>query len=101
MFAVIRRYNINPGTADRITQRVNESFLPQMRSVRGFVGYWLVKADESSIVSVSIFEERDGAEESNRLASTWVRENIQHMIKTAPVILTGEILAHDIAAVTS
>lgn len=100
MYSVIRRYNINPGTADKIIQRVNESFLPELRNVPGFVGYWLVKADEGSIVSVSIFEERDGAEQSNRLASTWVRGNIQHMIKTTPVILTGEILAHEMTAIT-
>ena len=45
-------------------------------------------------MSVSTFEDRAGAEASTRAATEWVRNNVGSMIKTAPVIITGEVVAH-------
>ena len=94
MFAVIRRYNTQVGSADKIEQRVRDGFLPLVSRLPGFVSYDLVRSSDGSLVSTSVFESRQSAEDSNRLASDWVHENLASLIRTAPVILSGEVIVH-------
>ncbi len=93
MYAAIRRYNIAPGTADLIVQRVTDGFLPLVSQSPGFVAYYLVNPGDGTIVSVSVFEDRSGAEASTRLTTDWVREHLAHAIRTAPVIVAGPVVA--------
>ena len=92
MYAVIRRYNAHPGMAERIVQRVQADFVPQLSRIPSFVAYYVVSADDGGMVSMSIFEDRAGAEEANHLSSDWVRRNVATMVKTAPVIVTGTVV---------
>jgi heme-degrading monooxygenase HmoA len=97
MYAVIRRYNIAPGSADTIVQRVNEQFLPSVSQAPGFVAYYVVDPGDGTIASVSIFDDRAGADASTRLATEWVRQSVGSAIKTAPVIITGQVVAQSAA----
>ena len=94
MYAAIRRYNVNDGAAESIAERVNTDFLPRLRQSPGFISYVLVDGGDNTIASISVFEDKRGAEESNRAASEWVKQNLSHLVKTAPVILSGEVKAH-------
>ncbi len=93
MFAAIRRYNTFEGAAATIATRVNEEFLPKVRQMPGFIGYYAVNGGDGTLVTVSLFEDRAAAEESTRMATTWARERLNHLVKTAPVISTGEVVA--------
>ncbi len=93
MYAVIRRYNIAPGSADTIVQKVNESFLPLISQAPGFIGWHLINPGDGTIASISIFEDKAGAEASTKTATDWVRQNLASLIRTAPVIMTGEVVA--------
>ena len=92
MFAVIRRYNTHQGAAEKIVQRVREGFIPLISKLPGFVSYDVVRAADGTLLSVSVFETREAADESNRLASDWVHDNLASLIRTAPVILSGDLL---------
>ncbi len=94
MHAAIRRYNMFPGAIDTIRTRVNEELLPTMRQLPGFVAYYVVDGGDGTLIAVSVFEERAGADESTRQATTWARERLSHLVRTAPVISTGEVIAH-------
>src|SRR5918997_506584 len=94
MFAVIRRYNTHEGSAEKIEQRVREGFVPLISRLPGFVSYDLVRSAEGSLVSTSVFETRQAAEQSNHLASDWVHDNLASLIRTAPVILSGDVMVH-------
>ena len=94
MYAAIRRYNGFEGAASQIAARVNEEFLPTIRQLPGFLGYHLVDGGDGTLVSISLFEDRATADESTRVATAWVRERLGHMIRTAPVISTGTVVAH-------
>ena len=100
MFAVIRRYNTHEGTADRIVQRVRDGFIPLISKLPGFVSYDVVRAADGCLVSMSVFETRQAAEDSNRLASDWVHDNLASLIRTAPIILSGEVMVHHPGAAT-
>ena len=95
MYTVIRRYITQPGASGTIAQRVREGFLPIISEMPGFVSYYLVTAGDDSIVSVSTFEDREGADASTRAATDWARQNIGSLVRNAPIIITGEtVLRH-------
>ena len=94
MFAVIRRYNAHENSAARIEQRVRDGFVPLISRLPGFVSYDVVRSTDGTLISVSVFESRQSADDSNRLASDWVHENLASLIRTAPVILSGDVMVH-------
>ena len=94
MYAAIRRYNAVKGAAETIAHRVNEEFLPMVRQLPGFAGYYVIDPGDGTLISVSLFDERASAEESTRVATGWARERLSHLITTAPVISTGRVVAH-------
>ena len=101
MFAVIRRYNTHEGTTEKIVQRVREGFVPLISGLPGFVSYDVVRAADGSLLSMSVFETRDAADASNRLASDWVHDNLASLIRTAPVILSGDVMVHHPSSATA
>lgn len=98
MYAAIRRYNAARGASQTIVDRVNDEFLPRVKEEAGFVAYYVVDPGDGTLVSVSLFDDRAGAERSTRSATAWVRERLGHLITTAPVIITGEVAASAAAA---
>jgi hypothetical protein len=93
MYATVRRYDgvTDPQEAGR---RVNEGFVPIISTVPGFVAYDWVDAGDGVMVSTSVFESRDGAEESNRKAADWVKGNLAPLLPNPPQITAGEVVAY-------
>ena len=98
MHAAIRQYQVDPGSVDEITRGVNEGLLPLMKDVSGFQAYYALDAGGGRIASVSVFEDRAGAEESSRLAADWVRQNMASLFPNPPEVLQGEVVAHEAAS---
>jgi hypothetical protein len=48
------------------------------------------------VVSVSIFEDRAGADESNRIAAEWVGQNQAAMLPNLPEVIAGEVGASEL-----
>jgi hypothetical protein len=58
---------------------------------RSSLAFWLITG-EGILASVSVFEMKDKAEESNRMAASWVKESLPGLL--GPVeITTGEAVA--------
>jgi len=45
------------------------------------------------MISTSVFQDRSSAEESNKKAAGWVRENLASMFPNSPEITAGEVVA--------
>ncbi len=93
MYAAIRRFEgiSNPG---EIGRKVNESFLPLISRIPGFVAYYWVDAGGGVVISTGIFQDKAGAEESNRLGFEWLEKNNLAHLLPAPQISVGEVLVH-------
>ena len=91
MYVAIRRYKMDPGTVDELIQRVNEGFVPIISQAPGFTAYYVLDAGNGMVASISIFADRAGAEESNRMAADWVRQNLASLLPSPPEITAGEI----------
>ena len=93
MYVTVRRYEgvTDPAEAGR---RVAEGFVPLVSGIPGFVAYYWVDAGGGVMVSTSVFEERSGAEESNRTAVDWARQNLATLLPNPPQISAGEVVAY-------
>ncbi len=84
MHAAIRQYRVDPGSVDEIVRRVNEGLLPIIEDASGFRAYYALDAGGGRIASVSVFEDRAGAEESSRVAADWIRRNMASLFPNPP-----------------
>ncbi len=98
MHAAIRQYQVDPGSVDEIRRGVNEGLLPKIKEVYGYQAYYAVDAGGGRIASVSVFEDRAGAEESTRLAADYIRQNMASLFPNPPEVLEGEVVVHDAAS---
>lgn len=76
MYATLRQYEGVNNPAEIIKQ-VTETFLPDQKTIPGFVSYYFVDVGEAGgrMVSLSVFATEEGAVESNRRAAAWVAEH--------------------------
>ena len=98
MHAAIRRYQVDPGSVDEVKRGINEGFLPIIKDASGFQAYYALDAGGGRLASVSVFEDRAGAEESTRMAADWIRQNMASLFPNPPEVLQGEVVAHDAAS---
>ncbi len=97
MYASIRRYTTSPGAAAELARRVNQGFVPIIGKAPGFVAYYVVDAGNDVVASVSVFQDQAGAEESNRMAADWVKENMASLVSGSPEITAGAVTVHKTA----
>ena len=92
MHAVIRRYRTP--SVEEVVRRIRKEFLSVITSAPGFVAYYVIDEGQGVQSSISIFESREHAEYSNRLAGFWVKEHAEFLLN-APEIVSGEVLLCD------
>ncbi len=98
MHAAIRQYQVDPGSVDEVRRGINEGFLPTIKDVYGFQAYYALDAGGGRFATVSVFEDRAGAEESTRMAADWVRQNMPSLLPNPPEVLEGEVFANEAAS---
>jgi hypothetical protein len=97
MYATVRRYEgIDKNRTDELTKKFGESLMPRLSKLPGFGGSFLIEADEGVMTSINLFETSDQANESTRVAATWIREeNLESALPNTPKITAGEVVAHE------
>ena len=105
MYAVIRRYTPtgawDRNTLDELRRRIEGGFLPRVQEIRGFHSYHLVNVGEKEVVSIGIFEDKTGADESNRRAAEFVKKDPITDQLGSPQVLEGDLLVSREAPVTA
>ena len=96
MYATMKRYEgVDNSRTDELTKRVGESLLPRLSKLPGFSGYYLIEAGNGVMSSIGFFETSAQADESTRVAATWVRdEKLDEILKNPPKVTDGEVIAH-------
>ena len=97
MFAAIRYYQADPPSINEVVRRVQEDFVPLIRDMRGFVSYFILVPSErqEDIVSVSVFEDQQSAEESNTKAAEWVVQNLSELLLPTPEFASGQVVVYE------
>jgi len=94
MHVSIRRYQLDPASIDEVTRVINESFIPIISQGPGFIAYYVLDGGDGVVATVSVFEDLAGAEESNRMAADWIRQDAASLFPTPPEITAGEVKVH-------
>lgn len=94
MHITIRRYKVD--SPKEVTRLVNEGFFPLISKVAGFVAYYGIETGEDGWVSVSVFETPAGAEESNRVAAEFIKNNqsLTRLVKSPPEVVAASVVAY-------
>jgi hypothetical protein len=90
MYASIRRYTgVDPRLFDQLEQ-LRGSLEAALGRTPGFRSWFLVRTAEG-VTTVTLCDDQAGAEESVRIAASWVRETIPGMISSPPQVSNGEV----------
>lgn len=89
MYVTVRNYAGNPGLIDELVK--NEDAVKSLISaIDGFHAYYLVRTDSGDAMSISVYEDKNGAEESTRAAAGWIGENLSDLSIGPPSVAAGE-----------
>jgi hypothetical protein len=63
----------------------------------GVVSYFILVPSErqEDIVSVSVFEDQQSAEESNTIAAEWVAQNLSELLRSTPEFASGQLVVYE------
>jgi hypothetical protein len=94
-YAVIRRYTgFDPHAVNEVARRVNEGLVPIISQLPGFVAYCALYTGGDVVASITIFEDRAGADESSRRAAAWVKEHLASLVPNSPKFTAGKVIAY-------
>jgi hypothetical protein len=96
MHATIRRYDgVHQNRTAELTSKANETLVPKLERLSGFMGYYLIEAGNGVFSSVSLFETSEQGKESTNVVATWIRdEKLETLIPNEPKITSGHVVAH-------
>lgn len=83
----MRRYRVGAGSIDDLMHRVDVDFADALAQRPGFVAYQAIDCGGDEVVSITLFRDEAGADESNELAAQRVEENLGELqLERAEVI---------------
>ena len=104
-YTVIRRYQLVPDASmDDLVERVKTGFVPIVSRIPGFREYLFVDAGDGAHLTISLYDDPSGAEQSTQDAASWAKENVAALIEGPPEVTAGWVRIHidagDAAAAT-
>ena len=96
MHATVRRYEgVDQSRTDELTKKLDESLLPRLSKLPGFEGYYLFEVGNGVMSSIGFFDTSAQADESTRIAASWLREQkLDSVLSTQPEITSGDVVVH-------
>jgi heme-degrading monooxygenase HmoA len=96
MFTSIRKHTVRRGSAAELARRVQDGFVPLVRQIQGFRGYYLLDGGPDVLITISMFDSADEALASNEKAADWVRHNVLEFTKGMPEVMVGNVLIAEV-----
>jgi len=92
MYAVIRRYS---GVAKLITALDSKQaeIKKLVSDSPGFIAYYAIREGEA-LATVTVCQDREGADESSRRTAQWVRDNLPGTRVSTPEAVGGDVFIH-------
>jgi hypothetical protein len=96
VFTIIRKFTLTHGSTEEIARRVQDSFVPLLRKLPGFRGYYLLNGGPDVLISIRVFDSADEALASNEIAANWMRDNVLEFTKGMPEVVAGNVLVSEV-----
>ena len=89
-YTVIRRYQLLPDASmEDLVKRVNAGFMPIVSRIAGFQEYPFVDAGDSAHLTISLYDDPSGAEQSTRNVASCAAEDVAALIEGPPEVTAG------------
>ena len=82
-----------PGTVESLTRKAEQTLVPRIQALPGFVSYEVAKVDDRTLLATGIFDTREHAEQLERMGAQWRKDVGKDDIVSVQVFF-GEILLH-------
>lgn len=92
MHANVRQYRVSPDKIDETMHLADTELADRLAEEPGFVAYELMASEDGSICSMTVFEDRDGAERSQDLAAEFVRDHLAGIDIERTGSMIGEVM---------
>ena len=97
MFVTIRRYSpkngaINRASLEVLRRQLRDEFVPSLRKVTGFAGYYVLSVGDRELVTLSFCESKEGSLESSRCSAEYTLRNPMVYELGRPEVIEGEVL---------
>ena len=89
MYASVSTYQVMD--VDPLVQAVQEEVVERVKTIEGFVGYFMIDGGDGTIISITLGEIEEAVEASNVVAQHWVVERAAHLVERAPDVTAGEV----------
>ena len=76
----VATYEMTKGTPEEVADLAASGMLETFEQHPGFIGYSVAKVDDGHIMSISVWQSHQDAEEAVALAADWVAEHIADRI---------------------
>ena len=96
MFIAVRKYRVRRGSTAEWARRVRDDFVPLIRELAGFRGYYLLAGGPDEIIAISMFDSADEALVSNEKAADWVRNHVMEFMRGMPEVMVGDVLIAEV-----
>jgi heme-degrading monooxygenase HmoA len=91
MYAIVRSYSGAPELVDSLLEHEDE-VKGLITGIDGFKAYYLVRTEDGEALSVSVYDDKAGADRSTTEAADWVRDNLPDLSVSRPQIIEGEVV---------
>ena len=91
MFCTVRQYD-GIDDVDAVITRVNSDLLPAIRDMEGFQEYKLLKCGDDELMSITVFDTEDQADQANEDVAELVAKSLAELAPNAPAVSIGEIV---------
>ena len=97
MFVTIRRYSpkngaINKASLDLLRRQLHDEFLPLLRKIPGFSGYYVLNVGDRELVTLTFCASKDASLESGRCSTDYTLRNPLVFELGRPEVTEGEVL---------
>ena len=97
MFVTIRRYSPQNGSINRaslevLRRQLRDEFVPSLRKISGFAGYYVLNVGDRELVTLSLCESKEGSVESSRCSAEYTLWNPLVYELGRPEVIEGEVL---------
>jgi quinol monooxygenase YgiN len=92
MHANMRQYRVSPDQLDATMHLADTELADRLSEEPGFVAYELMASEDGEVCSMTIFQDRAGAERSQELAAEFVRRHLSGIEIERTGGMTGEVM---------
>jgi hypothetical protein len=92
MHITIRSRKMTSGSVDELMRKLDQGFMPIVSQAPGYVAYYCIDSGDGVVSAISIFDDESTAEASNRLAESWVRENLGPVVPGPAEVISGTVM---------